>query len=153
MCYFMCLRKDTENETFIFNDFIFNNNSNEAKIVEVTIGNKITFKSHIKILCKKAIQKIGALSRLLNNLYDSQKGLIFNSIIKSQLNYCPLLWMFCSGTSINIINKFHEQALRLILNDHKSDFDTLLQNNNDTCNHHRNIQTLMVQKQWSRGVL
>ena len=25
------------------------------------------------------------------------------------------------------------------------DFDTLLQNNNDTCNHHRNIQTLMVE--------
>ena len=44
-----------------------------------------------------------------------------------------------------MINKIHERALRLILNDHTSDFDTLLQNNNDTCNHHRNIQTLMVE--------
>ena len=51
--------------------------------------------------------------------------------------------MFCSRTSNNMINKIHERALRLILNDHTSDFDTLLQNNNDTCNHHRNIQTLM----------
>ena len=34
---------------------------------------------------------------------------------------------------------------RSILNDHTSDFDTLLQNNNDTCNHHRNIHTLMVE--------
>ena len=34
--------------------------------------------------------------------------------------------------------------MRLILNDHSSDFDALLQNNNDTCNHNRNIQTLMV---------
>ena len=50
--------------------------------------------------------------------------------------------MFCSRTSNNMINKIHERALRLILNDHTSDFDTLLlQNNNDTCNHHRNIQT------------
>ena len=41
-----------------------------------------------------------------------------------------------------MIDKNHERALRLILNDHTSDFDTLLlQNNNDTCNHHRNIQT------------
>ena len=42
-----------------------------------------------------------------------------------------------------MIKKIHERALRLILNDHTSDFDTLLQNNNDTCNPHRNIQSLM----------
>ena len=52
--------------------------------------------------------------------------------------------MFCFRTSNNMINKIHERALRLILNDDLSDFDTLLQNNNDNCNHHRNIQTLMV---------
>ena len=44
-----------------------------------------------------------------------------------------------------MINKIHERTLRLILNDHTSNTDTLLQNNNDTCNHHRNIQTLMVE--------
>ena len=88
---------------------------------------------------------MGTLSRLLNHLSDSQKRSIFNSLIKSQFNYCPLIWMFCSRTSNNMINKIHERALRLILNDHTSDFDTLLQNNNDTCNHHRNIQTLMIE--------
>ena len=36
-------------------------------------------------------------------------------------------------------------ALILIFNDHTSDFDTLLLNNNDTCNHHRDIHTLMVE--------
>ena len=44
-----------------------------------------------------------------------------------------------------MINKIHDQALRLILKYHTSDFDTLLQNKNDTCNHHRNIQTLMAE--------
>ena len=53
--------------------------------------------------------------------------------------------MFCSRTSNNMINKILEGALRLILNDHITDFDTLLQNNNDAFNHHRNIQTLMVE--------
>ena len=43
-----------------------------------------------------------------------------------------------------MINKIHEWALGLILNYHTSDFGTLLQNLNDTCNHHRNIQTLIV---------
>ena len=53
--------------------------------------------------------------------------------------------MFCSRTSNDMINKIHEQALRLILNNHTGDFDTLLQNNNDTCNDHRIVQTLMVE--------
>ena len=53
--------------------------------------------------------------------------------------------MFCSRASNNMINKIHERALRLILNNHTCVFDTLLQKNNDTCNHHRNIQTLMIE--------
>ena len=44
-----------------------------------------------------------------------------------------------------MINKIHERALQLIPNDRTSDFDTLLQNNNDTYNHHRNIQTLTIE--------
>ena len=137
-CHFMCFGKDTENKTFIFNNFIFNN-SNEEKILGITIDNKLTFKSHNKILRRKAAQKMGALSRLLNHLSDSQKILIFNSSIKSQFNYFPLIWM--SRTSNNMINKIHERALQLILTANTSDFDTLLQNSN----HHRNIQTLMVE--------
>ena len=53
--------------------------------------------------------------------------------------------MFCSKTSNSVTKKNHKRALRVILNDHTSDFDALFQNNNDTCNHHRNIQTLMVE--------
>ena len=70
--HFMCLGKDTESETFIFNNSIFNN-SNEKKILWITIDHKLTFKGHFKILCRKAAQKMGALSRLLNHLSDSQK--------------------------------------------------------------------------------
>ena len=38
-----------------------------------------------------------------------------------------------------MINKVYERALRVLLNDHESDSETLLQINNDACNHHRNI--------------
>ena len=39
----------------------------------------------------------------------------------------------------------HERALGVILNDHTSDFKTLFQENNDMCNHHRSIQTLLIE--------
>ena len=44
-----------------------------------------------------------------------------------------------------MISKVHERPLRVRLNDHQSDFETLLQNNNDVCNHHRNIQTRLIE--------
>ena len=49
--------------------------------------------------------------------------------------------MFCSRTSNDMINEMLKMTLILLLNDHTSDFDKLLQNNSDTCSHHRNIQT------------
>ena len=46
----------------------------------------------MKNLCKKASQKIEALSRLSNHLNDSQKILILISIVKSQFLFgCPVL--------------------------------------------------------------
>ena len=65
--------------------------------------------------------------------------------MKSQFSYCPLVWMFRSRTTNNMINKERERALRVVLDDHTSDFKTLLQNNNDVCNHHRNFHTLLIE--------
>ena len=81
--------------------------------------------------------------RLPSYLHNSEKKLIFNSTIKSQFSYCPLVWMFCWRTS-NIINKLHERSLGIILNDYSRDFNILLENN-DICNHHRNIQALLTE--------
>ena len=91
-CHFMCLGNNTEDETFLFHSFLMEN-SKEQKILGVIINNKLNFKGHISELCKKASQKISALSRLSSYLYDSEKKIIFNSIIKSQFSYCPLVWI------------------------------------------------------------
>ena len=117
-------------------------NSKEQAIPGVIIDNKMIFKNHIKIYARKPHKNRSRVSKHLNH---SQKRLVLSSIVKSQFSYCPLVWIFCSRTSNNMINKLHERELRVILNDHESDFETLLQNNNDVCNHHRNLQTLSIE--------
>ena len=131
------------NESFVYDNIEMKNSKNE-KLLGVIIENKLRFKSHIKNLCKKASQKIWALSRLINYLNDSEK-MIFNALIKSQFSYCPLVWMFCSRQTNNMINKIHERTLRIVLNDHISHFDTMLRNMNSINIHHRNIQALMIE--------
>ena len=66
-------------------------------------------------------------------------------MIKSQFSYCPIIWMFSSRTSNNLINKAHDRSLRLITNDENSSFETLLQNINDITVHQRNLQILMTE--------
>ena len=44
-----------------------------------------------------------------------------------------------------MIKKIHERAIKVVLNDHFSDFETMLLNMNDITIHHRNIQALMTE--------
>ena len=62
----------------------------------ITIDNKLTFKSHLKNICKKANQKLNALARITKFTSPFQRKTLLNSFIKSQFSYCPLIWMFIS---------------------------------------------------------
>ena len=143
-CHYMCIGNDTESREFVFEDITMKNTT-EVKMLGITIDSKLNFNSHIKTLCVKASQKIGALSRLSNYLNKDEKSLIFNSMIKSHFSYCPLVWMFCSRTSNNMINRLHERSLRIVNDDENSDFKSLLEMNNEVSIHHRNLQVLMTE--------
>ena len=54
--------------------------------------------------------------------------------------------MFCSRQTSNMINKIHERALRMVLNNHISDFEVMLLNIDDITIHYRNIQTLISER-------
>ena len=56
-CHFMCLGNNTENKTFLFHNILMEN-SKEQQIFGAIIDNKLSFKSHISELCKKACQKV-----------------------------------------------------------------------------------------------
>ena len=71
------------------------------------LENKLNFDSHITSLCKKAGQKLSAVARINHYLTQDQKLLLLNSVVKSQFNYCPLIWMFTSPYLNNALNSIH----------------------------------------------
>ena len=89
----------------------------------------------------KAGQKLNALARISNYLTHDQKRLL-NSIIKSQFSYCPLIWMFCSRSLNNLVNRIHKRALRLIHNDHVSSFQDILEMTKEKTIHQNNLVLL-----------
>lgn len=70
--------RDTVNETFVCNNTEVKNRK-EEKILGVIIGNRFTFKVHVKNLCKKDSQKIWVLSHLINYFNDSERKMFFNA--------------------------------------------------------------------------
>ena len=113
----------------------FNNltikSSEEVEILGVKIDNNLNFNNHINLISRKAGQKLSALLRISSNLNMKQKKLLYKSIIKSQFNYCPLVWIFCSRQSNNLINKTHEPSLRISNKDQKT-------------SHLRNLQVIIT---------
>ena len=144
-CHFMSIGKDTHDEDVLYYDNLTLKNSNEEEILGVTIDRKLTFHQHIKKMCRKAVQKLSALLRLSPYLDTNNRRTIYTTMVKSQLNYCPLVWMFCPRRSNNLINKVQEKALLMTYNDQLTDFKSLLLNHNEINIQQINLHVLMTE--------
>ena len=57
----------------------------------IKIDNNLNFKEYIESSCKKATQKINALSRLASSMNFEQRRLIMNSFVICHFSYCPVV--------------------------------------------------------------
>ena len=113
----------------------------------VSSANKTTVHSgncnitkHVQDLCKKANQKLHALSRLSNYIGPIKLQLLMDAFIKSQFIYCPLVWMFHDRRANTKLNKVCERALRIVCKD--SGINSV---NKSLTIHQRNLQLLMIE--------
>ena len=65
-----------------------------VKLLGIQIDTELTFNIQIKTLCKKASQKLNALSRLCSFLPFHRRKMLMQAFFNSQFSYCPLVWMF-----------------------------------------------------------
>ena len=119
--------------------------SSSEKILGVQIDSKLKFDKHVENLLKTAGRKLTILARMSNILTFSKLRLLIKSFFDSQFSYCPLVWMFCSRTLNNRINKLQERALRILYKDDVSTFQHLLHNDKSVTMHARNIQLLATE--------
>ena len=54
---------------------------------------KLNFNTHFDEICKKAGQKLNALSRATLYVNLSKRRILSNAFFISQFSYCPLVWM------------------------------------------------------------
>ena len=97
-----------------------------VKLLGVDIDFLLNFDLQISRMCKKAAGQLNVLYRISKFLSTDCKILIYKSFIRSNFNYCPLVWHFCNKTNTEKLEKLQLRALRIVFNDFNSSYSDLL---------------------------
>ena len=100
--------------------------TSSIKVLGVNIDSKLNFNDHVCDMCTKAGRQLNVLQRLKGSLDFDSLMVIYKSFIISNLNNCPMVWLFTSKSSLSKLENIQKRALRFVLNDYESDYNDLL---------------------------
>jgi len=109
----------------------------EIEILGTVFDKKLTFKSHIESLARRASQKLASFRRISWLLDDKGKELLYKAQIRSALEYSCLSWGGANTTHLGLLDKIQERAKRII-KDRTSDLPLNL----DSLQHRRDVAGL-----------
>ena len=98
----------------------------EVKLLGVTTDDKLSFTIHIENLCRTVSNRLQASARISKFTSFEQAKHLSEAHIVSTFTYCPLIWMYCSKTTNNLINKIHKRSPRVIYEMEDENLENLL---------------------------
>ena len=114
-------------------------NTQNEKLLGITIDSKLSFDKHIQQICSRTSAKLKALARIAPFMDITKRKILINAFFNSQFSYCPLTGMFHSRKLNNKINKLHERCLQIVYNNNTSTYEELLETDNSVSVHFRNV--------------
>ena len=119
--------------------------SKEEKLLGIIFDQTLSFKQHVKTLCKKASQKFHVLATISYYMDTEKLKQVMQAFVLSHFSYSPLVWMFYDRTLNHRIHHIHERALRFPYGDYQTDFGSLLEQRNLVSIHVKNRQLLITE--------
>ena len=86
-----------------------------VKLLGLQFDDKLSFNLHISNICKSAAIEVNALIKLKKFMNFEQKKILSNSSFMANFNYCPLVWMLSSASSLKKIENLQKTALRFFV--------------------------------------
>ena len=120
-------------------------NSNNKILLGINLNNRLGFDTNLANICNRVSKKFQALARISQYMNIHKRRMIMKALITSEFGYCPLVWMFHSRKLNSQIDKLHEMALRIVYQDYAPSFTELLEKDNSTTIHNRNIHLLATE--------
>ena len=97
-----------------------------VKLLGVTIDVNLNFNLHVSKICKKASAQIKAMMTLPKAIGLLGRKKIYDAFIKSNFNFCNIVWHMCSISDAKKIEGLQVRSLRFIFSDYESDYESLL---------------------------
>ena len=117
----------------------------QVKLLGIEIDFLLNFDAQISIICKNVARQLNVLQRLSNFLNENTRLTVFKSFIRSNFNFCPIIWHFCSQTNTEKLEKLQHRALRIVYNDFQSSYEDLLHRVNTTTLHLGRMQSIAIE--------
>ena len=89
------------------------------------VDDKLSFKTHIENICRKAKCKLHSLQRIRKYLSTDKAKKLCNAFINSQFYYAPSIWMFAGKLLISRVQKIDFWSLKVVHNTHDITYDKL----------------------------
>ena len=122
--------------------------SDEVELLGKTIDKVLNFEKHVDNSCRTAQNKLLASRR--TKKYLTLGKLLGNAFIDSQINYAPLILIFCHKITYLKMKKIHHKTLKVIYRSDTS-YDHLLQLSNSVSHPHLRLFNGNIQKYWFIG--
>ena len=94
------------------------NVTNNAKYLEVTISNDLSWKRHVDIITKKANSTMSFIRRNIRSSPSSAKARAYKTYIRPSVEYASSAWSPHSDTLINQLEMVQRRAARFVKNDY-----------------------------------
>ena len=139
----MILETNNDIKVNLFLDVNKVEKSQEVVLLGINIDNKLSFKTHIENICRKAKHKLHALQRIGKYLSTDKAKTLCNAFINSQFHYLPLIWMFAGKLLISRVQKINFWSLQVVHNTYDTTYAELLSMNSDVSIHQRHLRFLV----------
>ena len=119
------LKESSDSRTTLIAGNTIITTDDSVKLLGVHLDRLLDFNKQIKELRRKTACQLNVLQRLASQLDQEGRMAIFRASIMSHFNYCPLVWHFCGATNTKKLERIQFRAIRCVLLDFESDYETL----------------------------
>ena len=97
-----------------------------VELLGIQIDDKLIFSLDISNICRSTSNQSIALIRLKRFLGFKEKRIVIKSFSLGNFNYCRLVWMFSSASSLKKIENLKKGVLKFLYNDYGISYEELL---------------------------
>ena len=86
----------------------------DINILGIQIDSALKFTNHVKVIAKKAARKLACIRRIASFLDGNGCYTLYNSQVRSLMEYCPLVWSSCPASYLGLLDRVQNRAQGLV---------------------------------------